>query len=183
METDAPSAESARRPIALTPDGARRAGLISELALYSLLLCFLPWRADPFLAGGLVGLYAARELDAQALKLYMVLLIAGALADLMYLLSHGVEPIGATVGLAQLALKPLAAYAAWHLLPELPSSRPPPMAPDALRDAVADAVRVALEAADKRRAAAQPAQPAPSKPQAKPATARSRSWEDEAHAV
>ena len=178
METDAPPAGEARRGVSLTPDGARRAGLISELALYSLLLCFLPWRADPFVVGGLVGLYAARELDAQALKLYVVLLAAGALADLMYLLSHGVKPIGATVGLAQLLLKPLAAYAAWHLLPELPPSRPSPMAPDALRETVADAVRAALEAADKRRAAAKPA---PSKP--KPAPARSQSWEDEAHAV
>ena len=71
--------------------GRTASNVVSEGALLQLVLCFLlsPARADPYVVGPLVALYALREDDRRALVLYGSISAASTPLDLGFLFGGG----------------------------------------------------------------------------------------------
>ena len=128
-------------PPPLTETG-RRLARVSEIALVQLLLCFAPWRADPFAVAAAIGLHAARERELLALRTYLLLVGVGLFMDLVYVL--GSNPWYATsVGLAQAALKVIVAVPAQKLLGAL-APEVARLNSSTLRETIAETVRHVL---------------------------------------
>eukprot|EP00315_Gephyrocapsa_oceanica_P054153 CAMPEP_0185491286 /NCGR_PEP_ID=MMETSP1366-20130426/14585_1 /TAXON_ID=38817 /ORGANISM="Gephyrocapsa oceanica, Strain RCC1303" /LENGTH=182 /DNA_ID=CAMNT_0028100037 /DNA_START=23 /DNA_END=567 /DNA_ORIENTATION=- len=125
----------------------RASRLLSEISLLQLLLCFLLslGRVDAFIVGAVIGLYATREQDRQAVELYMLLLAAGAAMDALYLLTcEEVPPLLFLGVLAGLALKAIAAVPCVTLRGGLPRRRLATLTADDLSAHVKAAMAEAL---------------------------------------
>lgn len=99
-------------------------GLLAQLAF-----CFVlsPFRADPFVVGPLVALYALRESDRRAMMLFIALSVAAVPLDFGFVFSGG-EGSGSffvkILAFAKLALTILLIYPAVKAHDALPAARP-----------------------------------------------------------
>ncbi len=125
--------------------GLGPARLVSEGALLQLLLVFIlsPVRSDPFVIGPLVALYAQREDDRQAMRLYLILSAAGALFDVVAVFS-GAGIFISLVSLLALGLKAAIALPAVRVHDKLPELRPARVEPTKLQERVQQVVQQVL---------------------------------------
>ena len=105
--------------------GLTTAAFLSEGILLQLGLIFLlsPARADPFVVGPPIALYAVRESDRSAMKLYMVLAVASLPLDLRAVVAASGFFLKIAL-LAALALKAALLYPALKAHDALPAARP-----------------------------------------------------------
>ena len=105
--------------------GLTTAAFLSEGILLQLGLIFLlsPARADPFVVGSPIALYAVRESDRSAMKLYMVLAVASLPLDLRAVVAASGFFLKIAL-LAALALKAALLYPALKAHDALPAARP-----------------------------------------------------------
>ena len=98
---------------------------LSEGVLLQLVFLFLlsPLRADPYIIAPLVALYALREVDKSAMKLYIILSI-GALPLDLAALSAGIGFFAKLASLAALCLKVALLFPAVKAHDSLPAARP-----------------------------------------------------------
>ena len=105
--------------------GLTTAAFLSEGILLQLALIFLlsPSRADPFVVGPPIALYAVRESDRSAMKLYMVLSVASLPLDLGAIVAASGFFLQ-VASLAALALKAALIYPSLKAHDALPAARP-----------------------------------------------------------
>lgn len=163
---------------------------LSDGALVQLALCFLlsPSRADLYVVGPLVALYALREDDRRALELYGYMSAASVPIDFIFLFRGSAGFLVGLVTLGGIGLKVLLTYVAVRVHDELPAARPGRTEPAKLQAKVQEVVETVLhEVLDgtppaliappppplpQITVAATPSKPAPANPAPAPAPAR-----------
>ena len=105
-------------------DGSRWVSMLMNGCMAQLGLIFFvsPARADPFIVGPIIAMYAQREDDRRALFLYMVLCAAAAPLDFVFM-SSPAGWIAKLVALVALVLKGPLLYAAMKVHDGMPATR------------------------------------------------------------
>jgi hypothetical protein len=126
--------------------GRSASNVVSEGALLQLVLCFLlsPARADPYVVGPLIALYALREDDRRALVLYGSISAASTPLDLGFLFGGGANFFVNLLVLGSIALKAVLVYVAVKAHDELPAARPGRIEPAKLQAKVQEVVEAVM---------------------------------------
>lgn len=143
---DLESGEPQTITLRLSFGGRSASTVLSEGALLQLAICFLlsPLRADPYIVGPLVALYALREDDRRALVLYAALSAASVPLDLIYFFSGNASFLVSMIVLGAIALKAGLVYVAVKSHEELPVARPGRTEPAKLQAKVQEVVESVL---------------------------------------
>ena len=126
LEEGANSTPSRTVSLKIVFAGRTASSVLSEGALLQLALCFFlsPARADPYVVGPLIALYALREDDRRALVLYGTVSAASIPLDLLFLFAASAAFLVKLVCLGAIALKGGLLFVALKAHDDLPAARP-----------------------------------------------------------